>query len=76
MKHLTLSGAVFLALVSRPHSGISQVAPDRPADLAIVRANVVTVDGKFSVTNAVAARDGKIVALGDEVAKKIGPATN
>jgi predicted amidohydrolase YtcJ len=41
----------------------------------VLNAKVVTVDAKFSTTNAIAIRDGKIVALGDNAAKMIGPAT-
>jgi predicted amidohydrolase YtcJ len=47
------------------------------ADLIVHRAKIVTVDDKFSVAEAIAVRDGKIVAVGtDSDAMKLkGPAT-
>jgi predicted amidohydrolase YtcJ len=48
-----------------------------PADLIVHNAHVVTVDAKFSTAQAVAARDGKIVAVGTnaDVLKLRGPKT-
>jgi predicted amidohydrolase YtcJ len=47
------------------------------ADLIVHRAKVVTVDASFSMAEALAVRDGKIVAVGTdaEVMKNKGPAT-
>ena len=49
-----------------------------PADLIIHKAKVVTVDAKFSIAEAVAVKDGKIVAVGtnDDILKLRGPKTN
>lgn len=48
-----------------------------PADLIVHNAKVVTVDAKFSLAEAVAARGGKIVAVGTsaDVLQLKGPAT-
>lgn len=67
MRRLLLSAAVALAAV-----------PPAPAtDLIVHRAKVVTVDAKFSVAEAVAVKDGKIIAVGSDadVLKLKGPAT-
>src|SRR5687767_12575749 len=47
------------------------------ADLIVRRAKVVTVDAMFSVAEALAVRDGKIVAVGSDadVMKHKGPKT-
>jgi predicted amidohydrolase YtcJ len=47
------------------------------ADLVVHHAKVVTVDAKFSIAEAVAITDGKVVAVGTnaEVMKLIGPKT-
>jgi predicted amidohydrolase YtcJ len=54
--------------------GVSGVVP---ADLVITNAHVITVDPNFSVTEAVAVRDGRIIACGNDTATKvlIGPKT-
>jgi hypothetical protein len=51
-------------------------APE-PADLVIHHAKVITVDARFSVAEALAVRNGRIVALGDdgEIFRWVGPAT-
>src|SRR5262245_61149196 len=41
-------------------------ADDEPADLIIHHAKVVTADAQFRVVEALAVRDGRIVALGDD----------
>jgi predicted amidohydrolase YtcJ len=48
-----------------------------PADLIIHHAHVVTVDAKFSTAEAVAVKDGRILAIGkdDEILKLKGPKT-
>src|SRR5438132_11131364 len=40
------------------------VAAPEPADLIVHHADVVTVDAKFSVAEAVAVRGGRVVAVG------------
>jgi len=48
------------------------------ADMIIVNANILTVDPAFSVARAVAVKDAKIIAVGDEadIRRYAGPATN
>ena len=48
-----------------------------PADLIVHKAKVVTVDAKFSIAQAVAVRDGRVIAVGTdaEVMKLQGPNT-
>lgn len=48
-----------------------------PADLIIHHAKIVTVDSQFRMFEAIAARDGKVIALGDDQAifKLAGPRT-
>ena len=57
--------------------GAPALAADTPADLIVHGGKVVTVDAKFSLAEAVAIRDGKVVAVGTnaEVLKLKGPAT-
>jgi predicted amidohydrolase YtcJ len=57
--------------------GVPGRASDRPADLAFVGGSVVTMDAARRRAQAVAVRDGRIVAVGRdaEVAPLIGPAT-
>ncbi len=47
------------------------------ADLILHNGKVITVDGKFSIQRAVAVKDGKILAVGDDksVLARRGPAT-
>ncbi|HVL12185.1 MAG TPA: amidohydrolase family protein, partial [Gemmata sp.] len=52
--------AAALAACLLPAQGLA----DEPADLIVHNAKVVTVDAKFSVAEAVAARGGKLVAVG------------
>ncbi|MGH7135053.1 MAG: amidohydrolase [Pirellulales bacterium] len=54
--------AVFLLLVVFP---LSAVAADQ-ADLILRHAKIVTVDGDFSVRDAMAVKGGRILAIGDE----------
>ena len=70
MKRL-LFAASFLALPSL-------VLAADPADLIVYKAKVVTVDAKFSVAEAIAVKDGRIVFVGSdaEALKHKGPNTN
>jgi predicted amidohydrolase YtcJ len=54
-----------------------QAKPKAPADLIIHHAKIVTADAKFSIAEAVAVRDGRILALGDDesIFKLSGPKT-
>src|SRR4051794_22729551 len=51
--------------------------PKGPADLIVHNAKVVTVDAKFSAMKAVAVKDGRVLATGDDeaVLKLKGPKT-
>lgn len=53
------------------------VTSAEPADLIVHKAKVVTVDAKFSVAEAVAVKDGRVVAVGTDadVMKLKGPNT-
>jgi predicted amidohydrolase YtcJ len=53
--------AVFLAIISLLQPGCK---PGPKADLILVNGKIVTVDNKFSVAEAVAVSDGKILAVG------------
>src|SRR5262249_2593767 len=48
-----------------------------PADLVLHHANVLTVDDKFRIAEAVALKDGRALAVGDDndVIKLAGPRT-
>ena len=69
-----LVAAAFAA--SAAGSSATQDAP-APADLAVLDARVLTVDGRFTVASALAARGGRFVAVGsnDEVRRHVGPST-
>ncbi|HEV3439863.1 MAG TPA: amidohydrolase, partial [Gemmata sp.] len=75
MKLLSLTRALPLALLSLFFTNSMPGALGQAAQLVIRNAKVVTVDQKFSVTDAVAVRDGKIVALGADAVKMIGSGT-
>src|SRR5436190_1606618 len=46
------------------------------ADLAITGARIYTEDARNPVVSAIAAKSGKIVAIGDDVSAYIGPSTH
>lgn len=75
MKPLAFTGIALIAFASLPLLNSTAQTPPRPAELIISNAKVVTVDAKFSVTDAVAVRDGIIVGLGAEAMKLAGPGT-
>lgn len=72
-----LAGPVLLlaAAVAIPISPETFAAAADSADLVVRNGKVVTVDAKFSISDAVAVRDGKVVALGADAVKMIGPKT-
>jgi predicted amidohydrolase YtcJ len=49
----------------------------KPVDLIVHHAKIVTVDAKFSIAEAIAIQDARIVALGDDesIFKLSGPST-
>ncbi len=65
-----------LPLLFAPTRGQAQ-DPVPPADLVIRHARVITVDARFTIAQALAVSDGRVVAVGDEkrVARWIGPRT-
>jgi predicted amidohydrolase YtcJ len=58
-------------------AGQSTCAPAQPPDLIVHHGKIVTVDGKFSIAEAMAVRGDRIVAVGtnEDVAKLAGPET-
>ena len=68
--------ALWLAGAAYPAVGACGRA-EGPADLIVHHAQVVTVDEKFTTAEAVAVKDGRIVAVGDDdaVLKWAGPKT-
>src|SRR5437762_13971639 len=68
---------VRLALLSLLVAGCSTAEVRGPADLIVHHAKVITVDARFSIAEAVAIKDGRIVAIGDdeEIFKWSGPGT-
>src|SRR5436853_6806679 len=49
-----------------------------PADLIVHHAKILTVDDKFSIAEAIAVKDGQVLALGEdeEIFKLAGPKTH
>jgi len=74
MKHPLLAALVLF--LTAPISFV-HAQPNTPADLIVHNGKVLTVDAKFSTAEAVAVRNGKIVAVGTnaEVLKLKGPKT-
>src|SRR5262252_6776211 len=60
-----------------PENHAVQAKPKAPADLIVHHAKIVTVDAKFSIAEAIAVRNGRILELGDDesVFKLSGPKT-
>ena len=69
--------AALLAVVGFGASVSSQGAPVVPADLVLRGGRIITLDSRVPEAQALAARNGAIVALGTsaEIARYIGPAT-
>ena len=66
--------ALALALLG---SATPSVAQTRPADIVLVNGKIVTVDDRFTIAEALAIRDQRIVAVGSnaEIEKLKGPQT-
>src|SRR3954470_18466706 len=62
MKSLATVGIVVCALLAQASFGFAQGA--QSADTVLVNGKIVTVDAQSSTREALAVRDGKIVALG------------
>ena len=66
-----LRGLVAAGLMAWATAGCDDSAGDRPptqqpADLVLLGGNIVTVDEQLGTVQALAARDGKIIAVGDD----------
>ena len=59
---LTVMVVLTLAILTIGYMALS--GPDQPADMIIINGTVATVDNEFSISEAVAVRDGKIVYVG------------
>ena len=55
--------------------GSALAAYAQTADIAVINAHIYTVNAKMPQAKAIAVRQGKIVAVGEDVSKSIGPAT-
>jgi predicted amidohydrolase YtcJ len=58
-------------------TGVAQAAPATPPDLILYKGKILTVDGRFSIRQALAVRDGRILRVGSNqgVLKLKGPRT-
>jgi predicted amidohydrolase YtcJ len=76
MTRCLLPSLLLLPLLASP-AAADEPADKKPVDLIVHHAKIITVDGKFSVAEALAARDGRVVALGEdeEIFKLAGPKT-
>jgi predicted amidohydrolase YtcJ len=54
---------------------LAGVAFSQTADLAVTNARIYTVEGSHSVASAIAVKDGKILAIGDDISPHIGAST-
>lgn len=71
---MTTNRSVFFGLWLAAAAALAQNAP-QPADLAVTNARIYTVNPAQPTAAAIAARGGKIVAVGADVSKFIGPST-
>ena len=76
MKSVTAHQALLLALLATTMWSCSR-DPAEQADLVVVGGTVLTVDADFTVAEALAVRDGRILAVGSEadIRNLIGPDT-
>src|SRR5690554_3795989 len=64
---------LFFAIITLLSVGISCQDQNQVADIIFINGKVVTVDSDFSIHNAVAVKDNKIIAVGtNEAVKKFG----
>jgi predicted amidohydrolase YtcJ len=65
------------ALLLLLSAGCASAAGGGPADLIVHHAKVITVDARFSIREALAIKDGRIAAIGDdeEIFRWAGPGT-
>jgi predicted amidohydrolase YtcJ len=71
---IPLSTLLVISLAASPGGGHQ---PERPADLVLTNGTILTVDARDSIAEAVAIRDGRIVAVGssDAIARHRGERT-
>ena len=71
--------AMALVVAPGPASAQAQVPPELLAypNLVVVNGKVLTVDQQFTIAEAVAIRDGKVLAVGtnDQIRRLVGPST-
>ncbi|HEY3160846.1 MAG TPA: amidohydrolase family protein [Vicinamibacterales bacterium] len=72
-------GVVIAVVLAGPASAQAQVPPELLAypNLVLVNGKVLTVDQQFTIAEAVAIRDGKVLAVGtnDQIRRLVGPST-
>ena len=66
-----------LAMLAFAACGSGIDGPTQPADLVLLNGKIITVDAADRIAQAVAVRDGRIVAVGtdQEVERFVGPET-
>src|SRR5882762_6623665 len=77
MSHMGHAAHLFLFTVALSTSVVSAQRPAKQADLILRHGVVLTVDAADSVAQAIAVRDGRIIAVGqdDAVSRLAGPRT-
>ena len=72
-----LRGLAIVVLVAASAGSLVPQNAAQPADLVVLNAKILTVDGRFREAQALAVRDGRFVAVGStaEVRARIGGAT-
>lgn len=78
MKILRISGAFIATVVITLVLNMQLLAKELPADRVLVNGNILTVDEQDTIAQAVAIRDGKIVAVGsnEEIEGLVGEQTH
>ena len=77
MRKLTGIGIALTALMAIMAAAAPLVAQQAPPDLILSNGKIITVDGRFSIAQAVAIKGERIVAVGSnqEISRLAGPAT-
>lgn len=71
----TVLGGAFALLRAQQPAPVSGVGPARPPDLILVNGKIVTVDERFTIAQAVAIRDDRVIAVGtnQEITRLVAP---